>query len=79
MKGNIYKIIQAFPNYHAIIKPAKKENLDRGRARNGMFILVPSYLKNCIQDVSPAYWRVQAAVLTCKSKSLLIINTLLSL
>ena len=75
MRGNIYKLHQTFSNYYPVIKPAEKVTNDRGRARNGMFMVVPDYMKNNICDVSPSSWRVQAAILTCKSKTLLLINS----
>ena len=45
LKGNIFKLDQAFPECHVIPKPALKETLDRGRAKNGMAIILPNCLK----------------------------------
>ena len=75
LKGNSYKIRQAFPGFYPIIKPAVKESHDKGRARNGMFILVPNSFKSNISDVSPNNWRIQAAVITLKNSKLLILNS----
>ena len=75
LRGNCYRIEQAFPQCHTLIKPAMKENFDNGRARNGMFIAVPKVLINKPLDVSPLHWRVQAALLTCMNSKILIINT----
>ena len=75
MKGNFYKILQAFPNFHVIIKPAKKDSSDRGRARNGMFMAMPKYLKNLVTDVSPSNWRLQAVLLSSNCSKILIINS----
>ena len=75
LKGNCYKIQQTFPDYYPIIKPALKETLDKGRGRNGMFILIPNDLKSLVIDVSPSHWRIQAAIIDLKSSKLLIINS----
>ena len=61
--------------YHVLIKPAIKETHDKGRAKNGMFIAVPDPIKNQINDISPGYWRIQAAILSCKYFNFLIINS----
>ena len=74
MRGNCYKIVKALEGYHVIIKPAVKDSHDKGRAKNGMFVAVPSTIKNQISDVSPVYWRIQAVMLACTNSKLLIIN-----
>ena len=38
LRGNSYRINQALPGYHCMIKPAIKETHDKGRAKNSMFI-----------------------------------------
>ena len=39
-----------------------------------MFIAVPDYFKNNIQDVSPSHWRLQAALVKVKGATILLIN-----
>ena len=75
LKGNSYKIRKALTNFHVLIKPAFKDSFEKGRPRNGMFIAIPQYLKNNLEDVSPQHWRIQAAVFTCESYKLLFINS----
>ena len=75
MRSNSYKIIRALEGFHLLIKPAVKQTQDKGRAKNGMFIAVPENIKNEIADISPAHWRIQAALFTCKYSKLLIINS----
>ena len=53
LRGNSYKINQSLPGFYCIINPAIKETHDKGRAKNGMFIAVPSSMKRQIEDVSP--------------------------
>ena len=36
---------------------------------------MPDYFKNNIQDVSPTYWRLQAALIKTEGSSILIINS----
>ena len=75
MRGNCYKIMQSLTGYYVLIKPAITETHDKGRAKNGMFIAVPDPIKNQINDISPGYWRIQAAILSCKYFNFLIINS----
>ena len=75
LRGNVYKIQQAFPDMSFIIKPAIKENIDKGRPRGGMFISFPIKLKKFIFDVSPSHWRVQAVVISCSNSKLLVVNS----
>ena len=75
LRGNSYKISQALSNSHLIIKPAVKDSHSRGRARGGLFIAVPDYFKNNIQDVSPTFWRLQAALIKTEGSSILLINS----
>ena len=60
LKGNNYKVKQALPNCHIIFKGGKKQNLDRGRPSNGMFIAIPDRFNGSVLDVSPEHWRLQA-------------------
>ena len=75
LRGNSYKISRSIPGFQFIINPAVKETQDKGRARNGMFIAFPEYIKNQVQDVSPGYWRIQAVIIKCKNSQILIINS----
>ena len=75
LKGNSYKISRSIPGFHFIINPALKENLDKGRARNGMFVAFPDNIKNQVQDVSPGNWRLQAVLVKCSNSKILIINS----
>ena len=75
LHGNSYKINQTFPDFHCIIKPAIKDTHDKGRAKNGMFIAIPETLKSCVNDVSPAFWRIQAVTIKSASSILLSINS----
>ena len=75
LKGNSYKVRQAFPGFFPLIKPAVKESYNNGRPKNGMFILVPNSFKNSIVDVSPDNWRIQAAIINLKSSRILLLNT----
>ena len=74
LRANSYKINQALPNSCLIIKPAEKSSHCKGRPRGGMFIAVPNYFKNNIQDVSPSHWRLQAALVKVKGATILLIN-----
>ena len=73
LEGNGYLIRQALPDYHIFIKPAKKDKLD-GRPVNGMFLALPSYLRNKAKDVSPLNERMQGITLETDSGRLLLIN-----
>ena len=75
LRGNSYKISRSIPGFQFIINPAVKETQDKGRARNGMFIAFPEYIKNQVQDVSPGYWRIQASIIKLSNYQILIINS----
>ena len=72
---NSYKLRQAFPGFQILINPAVKKQLNTGRPSNGMFIAYPNSIKNNVEDVSPGFWRVQAARISFKTSKLLIINS----
>ena len=74
LRGNFYKNLQAFPDFHIFINPAVKTNLDGGRPRGGMFIAVPDSLKSQITYISPGHWKVQALVIKSSSSKTLLIN-----
>ena len=75
LKGNLYRIRNALPDYHVIMNPAVRPNSDTGRPRNGMFVAVPETLKNFVTDVSPGFWRLQAIILTFNTTKVLLINS----
>ena len=77
LKGNLFKLDQAFPGHHIVPKAAVKETLDRGRAKNGMAIIVPEIFKNNITDVLSHHWRVQAVIVSCRKSKILLINSYL--
>ena len=75
LRSILYKILNALPGCHIILKPAVKNDLDKGRPKGGLFIAVPDYLKSLVTDVSPEYWRVQAAVISTEKSKTLLINS----
>ena len=75
LRGNSYKLKQALPDSYILINPAEKSTYCKGRARGGLFISVPDYFKNNIQDISPGYWRIQAALIETGGSKLLLINS----
>ena len=75
LKGNVNKIYRAFPGFNCFIKPAVKNNHDKGRPRNGMFIVFTEEIKNDVEDISPAFWRIQAAKIKSGNNATVIINS----
>ena len=61
LRDNSYKITNALHDYQILINPAIKNTHDRGRPKNGMFIAFPDKIKHNVTDVSPGFWRIQAA------------------
>lgn len=74
LKGNSYKATKCLTNARVIFKEATKESFE-GRPKNGMFIAIPSQIKELVRDVSPAHWRVQAVLLSTMTNKVLIINS----
>ena len=74
MEANEYKIRQCLPDHHILFKPAIKEGLN-GRPKNGMFIAVPSCLKEKVEDVSPPSLRIQSALIETQHCKIMLINT----
>ena len=60
LRANSYKVDKCLPDAKIYFKPAVKNSLNGGRAKNGMFIAIPKELKGSAKDVSPNHWRVQA-------------------
>ena len=75
LRGNSYRINQALPNAHIVVKPAVKDSHTKGRPKGGLFIAVPDYFKSSIQDVSPTYWRLQAVLVKTQGSIILLINS----
>ena len=75
LKANAYKLYQAISGFQFFINPAVKSLQDRGRPSNGMFICVPDSIKNCVTDISPGHWRVQAVKIVSGHSSTLLINS----
>ena len=74
LKGNAYRIRQALPESHTLIKLAEKSNQNSGRPKNDMFVSIPLTFRSLLKDVSPSHYRVQAVLLKTESK-ILILNT----
>ena len=75
LRDNSYKLRQAFPDHLLLINPAVKKDLTQGRPSNGMFIALPSNIKDNVTDVSPGFWRIQAVKIQFKTSSTLLINS----
>ena len=75
LRENTYKIVQALPGFQVAINPLVKFELDSGRPRNGMFVAYPSSIKNCVTDVSPNFWRIQALKFKFGASTLILINS----
>ena len=75
LRDNSYRLNQALPGFKLLIKPAVKNDLNYGRPSNGMFIAFPDTIMNQVKDVSPDFWRIQAAKIQFKSSTLLLINS----
>ena len=75
LRDNSYKITNVLPGYQVLINPAVKNSHDKGRPKNGMFIAIPEKIKNNVKDVSPGYWRIQAALIKFGNFSTLLINS----
>jgi len=75
LKDNAFKIRQAFPSFHILVNPAIKNSLDSGRPGCGMFIAFPDSIKNHVEDISPNFWRVQAAKINFSNMRILLINS----
>ena len=75
LRENSYKISSAFPGFQVQVNPAVKTSHEKGQPKNGMFIAYPESLKNCVTDVSPGYWRLQAIIIKFGSSSTLLINS----
>ena len=75
LRDNSYKLTSALPGFQVLSNPAVKNNHDRGRPKNGMFIAFPDEIKNNVTDVSPCFWRLQAVKVKFGSSKTLLINS----
>ena len=75
LRNNSYKINQALPECQVFIKPAVKETHSSGRPKGGLFVAVPEYFRNNVQDVSPNFWRIQAILIKTQGSTILLINS----
>lgn len=62
LKSNGYLARNALPGHYLVLKPANKNGLE-GRPTNGMFIAVPSTLKESVREVPVASDRLQCVIL----------------
>jgi hypothetical protein len=58
-----------------MVNPAVKNSHDKGWPKNGMYIAFPESLRNNVTDVSPDYWRLQAAIIKFVNSSTLLVNS----
>ena len=56
-QGNRYLAKKCLPDAWLVFKNAVKDNFE-GRPKNGMFIAIPDVIKQQVNDVSPAHWRI---------------------
>ena len=76
LKKNSYKIDNCCGDMKFFIKPAIKDNLDKGRPKGGLFTAIPESFKSFAEDISPNNWRLQAIKFNF-DESLLLINSYL--
>ena len=75
LRANSYLINQALPGLHTLVCPAVKNVLHKGRPKGGLFIAYPDNIKSQVTDVSPNFWRLQAATIKLQHSTLLVINS----
>ena len=73
LQGNRYLAKKCLPDARLVFKNAVKDNFE-GRPKNGMFIAIPDVIKQQVNDVSPAHWRIQAIILSTSRNRILLIN-----
>ena len=74
LKSNGYLARNALPGHYLVLKPANKNGLE-GRPTNGMFIAVPSTLKESVSEVPVASDRLQCVILRLNEAKILLINS----
>ena len=40
-----------------------------------MFVAIPGEIKDCVEDVSPNHWRIQAVIIKTSNSKILLINS----
>ena len=73
-RNNEYKISQALPGFHLILKNSVKETHCNGRPKGGLCIAIPSHLCENIKEIDVKNWRLQALTISFGAKSLLLVN-----
>ena len=74
LKTNGYIADNCLPGHHVFFDPALKKGLN-GKPKNGMFIAVPKYLKESVEDVSPNSPRIQTLLIEILSDKIMLSNT----
>ena len=74
LKKNGYMARNALPEHHLILKPASKEGLE-GRPQKGMFIAVPSTLKDVAKDVPISSDRLQCVIVDLNPCKVMLLNS----
>ena len=74
LKNNGYLAKNALPQHHLILKPASKVGLE-GRPKNGMFIAVPSLMKEFAKEMNVSSDRLQCVIVELKTCKILLINS----
>ena len=74
LKNNEYKIAQALPGFHLIVKNSVKDTHCNGRPKGGLCIAIPSHLCESVREIKVENWRLQALSITLGAKSLLLVN-----
>ena len=74
LQGNRYLAKKCLPDARLVFKNAVKDNFE-GRPKNGMFIAIPDVIKQQVNDVSPAHWRIQAIILSTSRNRILLIKS----
>ena len=65
---------KCLPDARLFFKNAVKDNFEGG-PKNGMFIAIPDVIKQQVNDVSPAHWRIQSIILSTSRNRILLINS----
>ena len=74
LKANGYMVKKCLPDHQIFFKPATKKDLN-GRPKNGMFIAIPSCLKESVEEISSPSPRVQSVLIDYHCNKTLLINT----
>ena len=74
LKANGYMAKKCLPDHQIFFKPATKKDLN-GRPKNGMFIAIPSCLKESAEEISSPSPRVQSVLIDYHCNKTLLTNT----